>query len=80
MAFDQYIHAICDGAGLKFGGLCVIQSRHDQQYRIGTEAARFDNLQRVDDKIFTQYRQADSGPRRNQIFRRTLKPVAVGQH
>ena len=56
------------------------QRGDDQQNAIRAHRARLKNLIRIDHEILAQHRQRAGGARGLQIFRRTLKVIAIGQH
>ena len=80
MYFGQYIQAIFVGGACQFVHLPVFKTGHDQEYAVGAERTRFDNLIRVDHKVLADDRQAASGARGLQMCIAALKKTLVGQY
>ena len=80
MHFDQYRHAVIHRLSLQCLHLRQIERGGDQQNRIGTHRPGFSHLIGIDQEILAQHRQRTGRARRLQVFRRTLKVLAIGQN
>ena len=80
MDLDEDIKPVGDGDGFQFGSLGIGQRRHDQQDRVGAEAARLDDLPGIDDEVLADDRQVAGVARRGQIGIGAEEPAVLGQH
>ena len=78
--FDQHVHAEVMCAAMQARKVAIIESRGDQQDRVGASGPRLHDLVFIDDEILAQQRHGHAWPNPCQERQVAVEIVAIGQH